>query len=125
VSEATVRRWIREGAPCERLGGPGRGCGTLVVCGDLKRWRAAQAGIVVDPVGPDLSAVVARGLLRAFKRGTRGATEPTWARLADRRSRASIILGDAYLSVMFELIGREPEPESLPAEIKTLQQCTV
>jgi transposase-like protein len=123
VDDQTVRRWIRkDGAPCAALGGPGRGRGALVNVEDLKRWRAARAGIDVgSAAAPDFAAIVARGLMRAFRRGTQGETDPTWARLADKRSRAAIILGDAYLSIIFEMTGREPaEWSSIPAEIKTL-----
>jgi len=124
VNEGTVRRWIREGAPCERLGGRGPGRGSLVVVDDLKRWRAGRAGLIVgESAGPDLSVIVARGLLRAFKRGTKGTTEPTWVKLGDNGSRAAIILADAYTAIFFELTGREPELESLPPpEIQFLHE---
>lgn len=47
-SEATVRRWVREGAPCARPGRAGRNGGALVVVEDLQRWRATTRAAEPD-----------------------------------------------------------------------------
>jgi hypothetical protein len=127
VDEATVRRWIRDGAPCERLGARGPGRGALVVLEKLKRWRAKQAGIAVDGVAgpPDFSAIVACGLYQAFTRGTGGKSKPTWEELFDQGNRAALILSGAYVSIMHVLTGREPDPGSLPPEIQFLHKRAI
>ena len=53
-SEATLRRWIAEGAPTARPGEVGRGRGALVCVQDLKNWRATEAAGT-----PDASAFLA------------------------------------------------------------------
>jgi hypothetical protein len=127
-SPATIRRWILQGAPCARRGESGRGRGALLDLEQVRAWRAARAGIADVKHGADLNDTlnrIAKGLWRAFKRGTRGESEPTWSRLGDKSSRAAIMYADAFLSIVFELTGTEPSPETLPAEIQTLQKCAV
>ena len=41
-SPMTLRRWIKAGAPCVRLGEVGRNHGTLIIIDEMQRWRAAQ-----------------------------------------------------------------------------------
>jgi hypothetical protein len=45
VSVDTVRRWIRDGAPCVSPGEVGRGHAATVCIADLTAWRARRLGI--------------------------------------------------------------------------------
>ncbi len=44
VPVGTIKRWIREGAPCVRRGRRGRGQCALLNLQELRAWRVAQTG---------------------------------------------------------------------------------
>ncbi|MBI5315038.1 MAG: helix-turn-helix domain-containing protein [Nitrospirae bacterium] len=77
---ATLRKWIRNGAPTISLGEVGRGHGTTVDLEQLKTWRATRAvPTLADHDKRDTLSIVSTALLDALKRdalaGKAGLTE--------------------------------------------------
>lgn len=70
VSVETIRRWIREGCPCESVGEVGRGRGALLDLDAVASWRASRLGISI--VGDPMERI-AMALLDVLRRdGGRG-----------------------------------------------------
>lgn len=71
VSQETIRRWIREGAPCVSPGEVGRGHGALLDLDAVASWRASRLG--VSQAGGDPMEKVAMALVDVLRRdGGRG-----------------------------------------------------
>lgn len=102
-SPATVRRWIRRGAPCARPGEPGRGRGALVVVADLHRWRLgaeSTSAAMLDRLA---------GELRAYHRSER---------------HRIVAIPDAHAAALyvdlFEFVARRIGIDAMPEDIKLL-----
>ena len=65
--EATLRQWVRDGAPCERPGAVGRGHGARVRVSAIRRWRGRRWNCG-ESDGFDVLAVVAESLLESYQR---------------------------------------------------------
>jgi hypothetical protein len=118
VAPATVRRWVRAGAPCVELGAAGRGKGSLVDLAELRRWRA---GAAVVPDGDDLVQRLPE-LLFDFWRRDSGLDGP-----AHRDLGISDRAGAGYLVVLFEYVCKrlDLEADDLPSEIEQLRSVFV
>lgn len=113
-SVATVRRWVREGAPTVRLGEVGRGRGSLVEAEALRRWRE---GTPASPEGLTL-ATVAAALYDAYRRAPEGHSQPAWAELGLSHQQAAVLLVEAYREIARSVEGRYPD--ALPEEMARL-----
>jgi hypothetical protein len=86
VSEATLRRWLRVGAPVARRGGRGRGRRTLVDAAAIEAWRGCgKASDALVVFAAELPELVADAVHEAFmltggphKRATAGVLAATW-----------------------------------------------
>lgn len=118
VSAATVRRWIRQGAPCARQGDYGRGHSARVVVAEIAAWRARRAVSVSAPGEPERIDQIAQALLDTLMCDA-GQGEPAHVALGISRRQAA-----ALLALAFERIGRAVtghDIESLPAQIVQLR----
>jgi len=118
VSAGTLRRWLRQGAPCARPGEVGRGHGARVDIEAVRRWRAgvglADAAALLDRVACALWSTYTRDA---------GHGEPAHASLGIRHRAAAGLLYVAYTRIARELTGGEIE--SLPAQIDHLWTISV
>jgi hypothetical protein len=119
VAPATVRRWVREGAPCIELGTAGRGKGSLVDLAELRRWRAG--GALGERSDREQLEHLPRMLLDFWRRDS-GLDGP-----AHRDLGISDRAAAAYLDVLFQYICRrlDQEPADLPPEIERLRSVWV
>lgn len=115
VSESTVRRWVRDGAPSARPGKPGRGNGALLDLGDLARWRAR----VEAPSHTEYLAKLAAALLN-FYRHDSGLDAPAHVTLGidPRRTAAFLVLAWQYSAR--QITGSEVT--TTPPEIQALEE---
>jgi hypothetical protein len=118
VTGATVRRWVREGAPCVEMGGAGRGKGSLVDLDELRRWRA---GAAVVPDGDDLVQRLPE-LLFDFWRRDSGLDGPAHRDLgiSDRAAAAYLATLFGYVRTRLDL-----DADDLPPEIERLRSVFV
>jgi hypothetical protein len=107
VEPATVRRWLREGAPCARPGGRGPGRGALVVVEDLQRWRERSPEVVMQKV--------AAAIVDTLRRDA-GEGEPAHRTLGIRAPAAAALLAMAFERIHRAVTGRDAA--ELPAEIE-------
>lgn len=116
-SPATVRRWLRNGAPCVTSGSHGPGQSATVDPGALDAWR----GIVETPRTQILDQV-ARGLLDTLVRdGPEGF--PVHRSIGLQRKPAAALLAFAFERIARTVLGRDLEDDELPPEI--VQICTI
>lgn len=114
-SPSTVRKWLREGAPCERPGESGRGHGARVVVADLLEWRAG--------IKPDLGVVDRReklaNCMREFLRRDCGAGVPWPRAIGVQEAKAA-----ALLRAFFDFVDPHLHGEivgDLPNAVRTLE----
>jgi hypothetical protein len=113
LSPQTVRRWIRNGAPCARRGRPGPGGETLVDPGALDAWR----GLCVS--SSTLLETVATALWDVYFRDA-GDGEPAWRSLGIERRRAATLLVLAYRRIARTIAPDVDPMRSPPAVIVQL-----
>ena len=66
---ATIRAWVRRGAPCLTLGSVGRGHGSCLDLDALQRWRVQQlAPGLTSRADDDLLGIVETALLDCLRR---------------------------------------------------------
>lgn len=107
VSPATVRRWLRNGAPAVQPGAVGRSHGARVIVADLERWRRGDM--------PDVMQRVASALVDVLKRDA-GEGLPAHRHLNIRRREAAALLALAYERIHRAVTGSDAQ--HLPAEIE-------
>jgi len=122
VSPATLRRWLRAGAPAMQPGSVGRGHGAMVCLADVQRWRRAQVAPAADPTDDVLLDRVARALHDVFARDA-GRGFPAHRELELRDRQAAALLVVAYHRLHRELTGRDAD--MLPFEIEHLWTISV
>ena len=67
VSQAVLRRWLRDGAPVAVPGRKGRGCAMLLNVEDLAAWRDAQtANAQLMRLAGEVSEIVADAIYEVF-----------------------------------------------------------
>jgi hypothetical protein len=93
VSEPTLRRWIRNGAPCLQLGSAGRGKGSIVDIDAIRLWQARRHG--VHGVANELLPQIAEALSDVLKRDG-GDGRPAHLRLGIAPRAAAELLTAAY-----------------------------
>jgi len=93
VSEPTLRRWIREGAPCVQLGSSGRGKGSIVDIDAVRLWQARRHG--VHGVAIELLPQIAEALSDVLRRDG-GDGRPAHLRLGIAPRAAAELLTAAY-----------------------------
>jgi hypothetical protein len=115
---ATLRRWIRQGAPTLELGSAGRGRGSTVDPAALERWRllslTQEAGQRDDQAVLEL---IATGLWDTFRR------DEAHLRVDLDARRAAGLLAMAYERCWMNLTRRSRDELVLPPEIERL--CAV
>lgn len=110
-TQATVRWYIRQGAPCARPGGSGPGTAALVDVDAMRAWLERRRRGAKDAPPAELdSAALAAGLLAAVRSSD--------SIRITQRQRAALMLS-AYLEVTRRITGRPPEPPH-PPEIDVL-----
>jgi hypothetical protein len=97
VDPSTVRRWIREGAPCVEPGSAGRTHGARVDLVAVARWRAARLG-VVDEDRRGLLPTIQEAILGTLRRDGRNG-RPVWLDLGIAPGAAAALLADAYARI--------------------------
>ncbi len=112
VSDSTLRRWLKAGAPVVRRGRKGRGGQTLIDVGAVQAWR----GMPGTPVGISASQVaglVAKGVEDAF----RDADGP------HKAAAAALMVATWYhvSARILEAMG-DPDPDIIPPEVERLLQ---
>ncbi|HZO22277.1 MAG TPA: hypothetical protein VFB37_07195 [Steroidobacteraceae bacterium] len=132
---ATLRRWVREGAPVWQEGAAGRGKGALVVVTEIAAWRVQMAarravGTEVEFVAPPdgaeaLQRKIAQALWRALTRGRHDESEPLHALLGVSSPKAFALCLRSYKEIHQELWGEWPTPNQLPPEMETARACAV
>jgi hypothetical protein len=110
---STVRRWIAKGAPTVSLGKVGRGNGSLVDVGQLRRYLAGGTG--ADDAA--ILQLLATGLMDAYKRDG-GLGKPAHRTLGIQDYQAAALLAYVFERCAQALTGSVPDP--VPAEIGNL-----
>ena len=107
VSTETVRRWLREGAPCVKPGGHGPGRAARVEVAALDRWRRGDHGAqIMERIGVALVDVLRRDA---------GEGVPAHRTLGIRRAHAAALLAVAFERIYRAVTG--DDAPALPAEI--------
>lgn len=96
VSAPTLRRWIRNGAPCTALGSVGRGHGSRVDVEAVRAWRLRSLGAAAPP--GDLLQKIAAALGDVLRRDD-GSGLPTHIRLKVHKDAAAELIFQAYRRV--------------------------
>jgi hypothetical protein len=117
VTTATVRSWLREGAPCASPGRPGNGTGARVVVEDVRRWRMARLGLKLGATAAALEKKVAVALLEVLERDA-GAGVPLHRSLGVPEGLIAAVLLQAYQRVHHVMTGADLDV--LPAEIEEI-----
>lgn len=118
VSDSTLRRWVRDGAPVARRGRRGRGCRALVDPMAVLAWREGERGDVDATLRelagrlPELigDAMAEAARLAPDKRGAAWVAVAGW----------QLVLG-AILDHLGEHVPDLPEPE-VPEQIERLRK---
>jgi hypothetical protein len=107
VRPDTLRSWIRDGAPCVRQGGKGRGHGALVDPDRVRAWRDRVADgaplVRLDEVS------LARGLAAALR---------ACSGLGITQRQAAMVLAIAFEEIVRSVTGHPPA--ELPEETRWL-----
>lgn len=119
ISEPTLRRWMRQGAPVTRQGRRGRGRVALLDPVAVRRWRAPgkAAGIDAQVLAAAIPELVAAATWQAFiamngpKRLVAGTLAATWYDISS-----------ALLDHLRESHHDVPEISALPLAIQRLQK---
>lgn len=114
-SPGAIRRWLREGAPCEQPGEAGRGNGALVSVPALLQWKSKLPA----PGADDLLATLARVALDYHRRNTYG-DAPAHVVTGISAQRAAKYLVGLFEYAATRIVGREIEEHELPSEIRAL-----
>jgi len=125
-SPATLRRWVRLGAPTVRPGEAGRGNGSLVEVTALSEWRVQRAGAVLpaDRAAAYLALQIASsGIWRAFTKPPEGSAVQLWKALGLPRDEVGALLLQVFEEIARQATGHPVADDELPAEIRRL--CTV
>jgi len=119
-STMTLRRWIKDGAPCVVLGEVGRNHGGLVDVDAIQQWRASQAapGLTVQAHTIQLDAL-AESLWRALRND--GVAEKVG--ISERQAAGLLLL--TYERLAKDLTHRPVDLEDLPEQMKRLCSITV
>lgn len=107
-SPATLRRWLRAGAPCVQPGGHGPGRSARVVVADVERWRRGEPGA-------DLMQRIGVALVDVLRRDG-GEGVPAHRSLNIPRRPAAALLAIAYERIYRAMTGNDAK--ALPAEIE-------
>jgi len=119
-SPMTLRRWIKDGAPCVSEGAVGRGHGAIVDLDAIQQWRAAQAapGLVEQSQAIQLDHL-AESLWRVFKNDAVAAK----VGIAERQAAGVLLL--TYERLAKDLTHRPVDLEDLPGRMKQLCSITL
>jgi hypothetical protein len=90
VSVATLRRWVRQGAPCIQPGEVGRGHGAQVDLDEIRRWRTAELGLSTPAV--DLMPKIGQAMQDLLRRDPGGDGRPAHEQLGVKRQTMEQIL---------------------------------
>ncbi|MDQ5978256.1 MAG: hypothetical protein QG602_1230 [Verrucomicrobiota bacterium] len=120
ISEPTLRRWLRQGAPVTRQGRRGRGRVALVDPVAVRRWRAPgkAAGIDAQVLAAELPELLAAAVWQTFVTITGPHKRPCAGELAA----AWFVMTHAALDRLREHDAAVPELAALPESIARLQK---
>lgn len=120
ISVSTVRRNVREGAPCVSLGAAGRGKGSRVDIDKLRAWRGG--GETPQQNDQQVLAAAAKGFYAAFGRDAPGHGRPAHAVLGLRDHGAAALYVHVFCCVAQQITGRLPDISECPREIADLSR---
>ena len=120
VGPATLKRWVRDGAPVAHRGRPGRGYATLVDVDRVRAWRGAgERDAVLIELATRLPDVLADAMFEAWQR----ANGVDKRRLAGVMAAGWFVGASKILDVLHELHRDiQPDPRDVPEPIDRLRK---
>lgn len=116
VYPSTLRRWIQRGAPCERLGGVGRGNGSLVDVEAIRRWRSGGN----DVGASELLAELDEAMVDFLRRSSGLDGQPAHLSLGLKEHIAA-----AYLAVLFRYFEKRVGGSATEHQAQIERACAV
>jgi len=123
VVDATVRRWVREGAPCVELGSVGRHNGSRVNVAALVAWRGSGGKFCSTDRNQDELLMTIAGALRDTLLRDAGEGESAAVLLGIDRGRAAALLIVAYERIHRSMTGLDAA--TYPPEIEHLRSIVL